>query len=297
MDGPQRVLLTGAGGLLATELEIALPRAGHEVVARSHDQLDVADGAAVRRALERFEPQVVVNAAAWSDVDAAETRPDLAERANALGPEQLAVACAQRGVFLVHYSTDYVFEGLGSRPYREDDPAGPVNAYARTKLEGERRVARVLPGRHLVVRVAWLYGARGRSFLRTVLRAARDRAILEVVDDQWGDPTWAADAATATSALLEVEASGVVHVASRDHTHKHEFATVAVELASRQRELKVREIRAVPSAARPDVALRPGWTTLDTSLCSRLTGRQLPAWRDSLEAFLDHHLDELLERE
>ncbi len=295
MTSPRRrVLLTGAGGLLATDLAPQLTRAGYEVLPLTRADLDIARAPDVRAALDEVRPDIVVNAAAWADVDAAERRPDLAERANALGPEQLAVACRDRGAFLVHYGTDHVFEGFLSRPYRETDPPGPLSAYARTKLEGERRVRAILPRRHLILRVAFLYGAAGRSLVRTVLRAARERAVLEVVDDQVGSPTWTVDVGRATAALLDAGADGLVHVAAPDHASKHEVAEAAVELARRRRPLAARRVRPVSTASRRDPALRPPWSALDTSRLRDLTGLTLPPWRQSLRAFIEAHLDDLL---
>jgi len=261
------------------------------VTALPRGQLDIASPRAVRRALDEHEPTVVLNPAAWSDVDGAEQRPDLAERANALGPEQLAAACAPRGIFLVHYSTDYVFEGLGTRPYREEDPTGPVNAYARTKLEGERRVRHILPGRHLILRVAWLMGRRGRCFPRAILKLARERSILEVVDDQWGSPTWTGDVATATAELLEAEASGTVHVTSRGHCNKRDLTVALCDAVGAHKKLAVRQVQPVSSSQRGDIALRPLWTVLDTARYTQLTGKQMPPWQEAVERFVRNYLE------
>ena len=283
-------LITGADGLLASDLAPSFVRAGYRVTALTRAQLDIASPAMVRRALDEYEPTVILNPAAWSDVDGAEGRPDLAERANALGPEQLAAACAPRGIFLVHYSTDYVFEGLSNRPYREDDPTGPVNAYARTKLEGERRVQRILPGRNLVLRVAWLMGRSGRCFPRTILKLARQRSILEVVDDQWGSPTWTGDVATATVHLLEARASGTVHVTSTGHCNKRDLAAALCDAVGEHRKLAVRQVRPVSTSQRQDIAQRPLWTVLDTARYTRLTGKQMPHWQEALDRFVRSYL-------
>ena len=188
-------LVTGAGGMLAQDVLAALAAEGEPSVALDRAALDLTDPAAVRQALERHRPAVVVNCAAWTAVDDAETREDEAHRVNGEAPAHLADACARTGAALLHVSTDYVFAGDATTPYAEDAPTAPRSAYGRTKLAGEQAVLKALPDRGYVVRTAWLYGAGGPNFVRTMIRLAGERETLDVVDDQRGQPTWTADLA------------------------------------------------------------------------------------------------------
>ncbi|HEU0301256.1 MAG TPA: dTDP-4-dehydrorhamnose reductase, partial [Longimicrobium sp.] len=187
MSALPRVLLTGGTGQVGWELRRALAPFA-EVVAPPRGELDLRDAGALRRAVRELRPAAVVNAAACTQVDRAEAEPELADAVNGAAPGVLAREAARAGALLVHFSTDYVFGGDGRRPYREDDPPDPLGVYGASKLRGEREVA-AAGGPHLVLRVAWVYGARGRNFLRTVLRAARAGEALRVVDDQVGAPT------------------------------------------------------------------------------------------------------------
>ncbi|RMF81743.1 MAG: dTDP-4-dehydrorhamnose reductase, partial [Nitrospirae bacterium] len=195
-----RILLTGSRGQVGWELARALAPLG-EVVALDHAALDLEDEGAVRRAVREARPRVVVNAAAYTAVDRAESEPERAMRINGEAPGWLAQEAAACGAALVHYSTDYVFDGRKPAPYVESDPPAPLNAYGRSKLAGERAVAAAgVP--HLILRTSWVYAARGRNFPRTILRLARERDLLRVVDDQVGAPTWARWIAGATAACL-----------------------------------------------------------------------------------------------
>jgi dTDP-4-dehydrorhamnose reductase len=182
-------LVTGAGGMLGRDLVTVLRGRGEAVTGLARRDLDVTDHAAVRGALQRHHPAVVVNCAAWTAVDDAEAREDDALAVNGLGAENIAAACAASGARLVHVSTDYVFGGDGRRPYAEDDPAAPRTAYGRTKLAGEQAVLRLLPGTRIVVRTAWLYRARGPNFVSTMIRLAGERTTVDVVTGQRGQPT------------------------------------------------------------------------------------------------------------
>jgi dTDP-4-dehydrorhamnose reductase len=189
--------------MLAADLLVALEG---DVIGLDRAALDITDADAVRAAVAGMT--VVVNTAAWAGVDAAEADEPRAAAVNAAGPAILAAACAEEGATLVHYSTDYVFDGRGTHPYDEDAPVHPVNAYGRTKAEGEARALSANPGRTHIVRTSWLYGQHGPSFPRTMLSAARDRETLRVVDDQVGAPTWTADLASATVQLLRTDVPG-----------------------------------------------------------------------------------------
>ncbi len=291
-----RLLITGAAGLLGTELVRSAGEAAWrgrvEAVGLPRAALDVTDPAAIAAALAAHQPHVVVNCAAYTRVDDAEREPELAMRLNSEAPGRLAAACAARGVRLVHLSTDYVFDGQKRAPYVETDLPAPLSIYGRSKLAGERAVAEVFgaadwPGGWLIVRTQWLYGRVGPAFVKAILSRAAQGAPLRVVDDQWGAPTWARDLAEALLALVDIEAGGIVHVANAGVATWFEVARVALEargLAGRVR------LEPVPTAAFPRPAVRPAYSVLDCRRYTQLTGRTMRPWRAALEAFLDTEL-------
>ncbi|MFI2911511.1 dTDP-4-dehydrorhamnose reductase [Streptomyces sp. PDY-4] len=223
LNAPAGWLVTGAGGMLGQDVLARLAEAGERATALDRAALDLTDAAAVRRALERHRPAVVVNCAAWTAVDDAETREAEALAVNGDGPARLADACARTGAVLLHVSTDYVFAGDATAPYAEDAPTAPRSAYGRTKLAGERAVLNTLPDRGYVVRTAWLYGTGGANFVRTMIRLEGQREKLDVVDDQRGQPTWSADLAglllaLGRGALAGTAPAGVYHGTSSGET-------------------------------------------------------------------------------
>ncbi|MGV9840771.1 dTDP-4-dehydrorhamnose reductase [Streptomyces fungicidicus] len=223
LNAPAGWLVTGAGGMLGQDVLARLAAAGERATALDRAALDLTDAAAVRRALERHRPAVVVNCAAWTAVDDAETREAEALAVNGDGPAHLADACARTGAVLLHVSTDYVFAGDATAPYAEDAPTAPRSAYGRTKLAGERAVLNTLPDRGYVVRTAWLYGTGGANFVRTMIRLEGQREKLDVVDDQRGQPTWSADLAglllaLGRGALAGTAPPGVYHGTSSGET-------------------------------------------------------------------------------
>ena len=288
-EGRLRWVVTGAGGQLGRCLVARLhddPRHGI-AAAPGHAALDVGDPDAVRRAvLEAPEgrPDVVVNAAAMTQVDRCESEPDRAERVNARGAGWVAEACREAGARLVHLSTDYVFDGCGRRPYTEEDPTGPRSVYGRTKLEGERRVLAACPDA-LVVRTAWVFGP-GRNFVRTLLEAARRARAggppLRVVDDQHGSPTWAGHLADALVTLVEADARGIYHVAGSGTATWWDLARAAVD-AWGHPELPIEK---VGTQAFPRPAPRPAWSVLDLEKARR-AGVRMPSWREGLRAYLE----------
>ena len=196
-----RWLVTGAGGMLGHDMMTCLERGGETALALTRADLDITDQAAVTAAVLGCRPSIVVNCAAWTAVDEAEAHQDEAFEVNGRGARLVAAACAASGARLIHISTDYVFAGDACRPYAEHDRRGPRTAYGRTKLAGERAVAELLPGSGYIVRTAWLYGAHGPNFVRTMISLERDREVVDVVDDQHGQPTWAMDVAGQVIAL------------------------------------------------------------------------------------------------
>jgi dTDP-4-dehydrorhamnose reductase len=280
------ILVTGAGGQLGRELSLRL--GSDEAICLPRAALDLTDPAAVCATFSRLRPQVVINAAAYTAVDRAETERDLAFAANAEAPATLARACAQTGAALIHVSTDYVFNGQSERPWREADATDPINAYGASKLAGERAIQAALP-RHLILRTAWVFGAHGSNFVRTVLRLARERGALRIVADQVGSPTWAGHLAEALIVLarrITAGASlpwGVYHHAGAPAASWHAFAQAIVTEAAVQGLLPVAvPVEPTDSAAYPTPAQRPAWSVLDGERMATTFGLAPPDWRAGL---------------
>ena len=285
------ILLTGRNGQVGWELARALLPLGR-VHAFGHAELDLADAAAVRRKLDELRPDVIVNAAAYTAVDKAESEPEQANAVNAAAPALLAQEAVQRGALLIHYSTDYVFDGAKASPYVETDPTNPLGAYGRSKLAGEEGI-RASGCDHLIFRTSWVYAARGANFLRTILRLAAEREELRIVMDQVGAPTWARLIAEATAlALRQALAerrhgrfeSGLFHLACAGETSWHGFASAIVE--GRQG-LRVKAVTPITTAEYPLPAARPASSRLATDKFRARFGLALPDWRDCLQLCLE----------
>ena len=269
-----KVLVTGSGGQLGLELAALLPWRGPRGRRALEGELDMADFGAVRLALEEHSPDVVVNAAAYTNVDGCETETDLAYRVNALGPRNLAQLCEERGYDLLHVSTNYVFDGESERPYEPFDTPNPISAYGRTKLAGEEYV-RQLTNRWYVVRSAGVYG-KGHNFVRTMLRLGVERDVLEVKDDEFISPTYAADLAEGIAGVIEGGHYGLYHLTNSGSCSWHEFAKEIFELAG----VEV-EVVPVPGSEYPLPAARPANGVLST-----LGSPELRNWREALEDYL-----------
>ncbi len=275
------LLVTGSQGQLGRALLAAAHRRGLAAVGHDLDTLDITDPAAVAEKMSCIGPAAVVNCAAYTAVDACEEHEDVALRVNGDAVGVLAEACNRHGAVLVQISTDYVFPGTATRPYREDDPVSPVNAYGRSKLRGEELARRA---RHtLVVRTAWLYGGPGASFVTAIRRQLAEGATsLRVVADQTGCPTLCDDLADAVLALLAVGARGVVHAVNSGSTTWHGLAEEIV------RRLGARaEVVPVSTTEFPRPAPRPAFSVLDTARLSGLLGAPLPTWQDALARHLE----------
>ncbi|MEU0518930.1 dTDP-4-dehydrorhamnose reductase [Streptosporangium sp. NPDC006007] len=274
-----RWLVTGSSGMLATELLAHLAAAGEPVVALRRDDLDLCDGPAVRERVAEHRPEIVVNCAAWTAVDDAEAREDEALAVNGHGTRTLAEACERAGARMIQPSTDYVFDGTALDPYREDAPTSPVNAYGRTKLAGERAVLEVLPRTGYVVRTAWLYGATGRSFVRAIAAAERTRPVLEVVEDQVGQPTWAGDLAGWIVALgRSAPPAGVYHATASGQTSWYDFAREIFSLVGADPD----RITPVSSKDFRRPAPRPAYSVLGHDRWNRAGLPALRDWREAL---------------
>lgn len=281
-----RVLLLGAGGQLGMLLHRKL--AGEaELTALSRADLDFTDTEALRAAIQKGQPEIVINAAAYTAVDKAESEPELARQVNAVAPGVMAEELALTGGWLIHYSTDYVFDGSGVEPWVETDATGPLGVYGQTKLDGELAIA-ATGSKHVILRTSWVYAAEGRNFLHTMLRLGRERELLKIVDDQIGAPTTAEALTAATKAVLrqlaasgqDATASGIYHLACAGETSWCGFAkAIFAEFASRQ---KPPEVIPIPTVAYPTPAKRPR----NSRLCCDKFGRRfefrMPEWQNAL---------------
>jgi dTDP-4-dehydrorhamnose reductase len=269
-----RILLTGAGGQLGLELAEILPPRDHEVVALDHQGLDVADAGAVYSTIKEHSPQIVVNAAAYTNVDGCEEATDLAYAVNALGPRNMAQACERQGCELLHVSTNYVFDGRGERPYEPFDPPNPISAYGRTKLAGEELVMR-LTNRWYVVRSAGVYG-RGHNFVRTMLRVAGDRDLLKVKNDEFISPTYARDLAEGIAGIIGEGRFGLYHLTNAGSCSWYEFTREIFRLAGIET-----EVVPIPASEYPLPAARPVNGVLST-----LGSPELRHWSEALADYL-----------
>ena len=273
-----RVLITGAAGMLGRDLIGASVDAGNAVAALPRAELEITDPEAVRSAVHAARPDVVFNCAAYTNVDGCETNVETAFAVNAEGAGNVARVCAEAGAWIVHVSSDYVFDGSKREPYVESDAPGPLSQYGRSKLAGERAVAQAAPNAHTIVRSSWLFGAHGPCFPSTILRLAAERDQLSVVDDQVGCPTFTAHLAGAVLALGAERAVGVVHVAAGGHCSWYEFAEAIVEAAGVACEVKP---AGTDDLDRP--APRPAYSVLRSE---RPGLPRLPDWRDGLAGFM-----------
>lgn len=284
----KRILLTGIHGQVGRELQRALQPLG-EVIALDRAALDLAQPERIRCVVREIQPDILVNPAAYTAVDQAESEAELALAINGAAPGILAEEAKRLDALLVHYSTDYVFDGAKPAPYREDDPVGPINSYGRSKLAGERAIE-AAGCRHLIFRTCWVYGLRGRNFLRTMLRLAAERDELAVVADQLGAPTWARLIAEATALALARHAGqqGIYHLAAAGATSWHGFAAAIVDRAYRTGLLaKAPPVRRLASAEYPTPARRPTNSRLDCARLEQDFGLRLPDWETQLQLCLD----------
>lgn len=275
-----RILVTGAGGQLGGELSSTECTAGTVIVALRREQLDVTKASTVAAAIQAHEPDVVINCAAWTDVDGAETQPEQAFAVNATGPRLLARECARSGVRLIHLSSDYVFDGRATEPIGENEQPAPLSIYGSSKLAGEWEV-RNAGTRHCIVRTSGLYGRDGPNFVLTILRRAAGAAELHVVADQVTAPTSTTDLARALLRLVELDAEGTFHLTNGGSTSWHGFA---VETLAR-RGLRAR-VEPVSLVDVPRAASRPRYTVLDNERWRRLGEPPLTDWRTALARYV-----------
>ncbi len=286
MDHPGRVLVTGAGGMLGTDLCPLLAQLGWEVVPADLAEFDITDRAQTLAFVAGKSPRIIVNCAGYTAVDQAETERELAFRVNRDGAENLAIASVGIGAFMVHLSTDYVFDGRKAAPYREDDLPNPASIYGRSKLAGEDAVRAALP-EHCIVRTAWLYGIHGKSFPRTILNNALEGKPLRVVADQRGCPTYTVHLARALAVLALNPRAGTYHAVNSGSCTWYELARAAVQEAGIQA-----DITPCATSEFPRPAPRPANSVLDTSSLRATFGVRLPPWQEGLAEFVALWRDE-----
>lgn len=286
-----RILVPGRTGQVGWELQTTLAPFG-TVIALDRAGMDLMNPDSIRHAIRDAKPDVIVNAAAYNHVDRAESEPDLAMRVNGVAPGIMAEEAKRLGAVFVHYSTDYVLDGELDRPYVEDDPPNPVNAYGKSKLAGERAVAAV-GGAYLILRTSWVYSARGSNFVLTVLRLARARPDLAMVDDQSGSPTWARALAQGTAELLRrrelmARHSGVYHLAAGGHATRFELANAIIGIMRDLSGLNDgwAKLRPISTGEYPLPARRPRHPVMSKDKLKRIFGIEMPRWEDQLRSCL-----------
>ena len=291
-----KILLLGKNGQVGWELQRSLAPLGNVLALDRHSTDfcgDLAQPDRLVQSVRAYQPDVIVNAAAHTAVDKAESEPELARTLNAWAPAALAQVAAEVGACLVHYSTDYVFNGEGDRPWQEDDATGPLSVYGQTKRAGEQAI--VASGcRHLIFRTSWVYAARGGNFAKTMLRLAAERERLTVIDDQWGAPTGADLIADVTAIALrrlqqQPDLSGLYHLVAGGETSWHGYARHVIAQARQiqpEMMLAVRDIAAVPTSAFPTPAKRPLNSRLNTAKLQQAFGVVLPPWQQGVDRML-----------
>jgi dTDP-4-dehydrorhamnose reductase len=295
-----RILVTGGSGQVGGELVRSLAALG-DIVAPSRTELDLSDEASVRAIVRQIKPRWIVNPGAYTAVDRAESEPELAYAVNATAVRALGEEAKAIGAAVVHFSTDYVFDGQGATPYAEGDPVHPTSVYGASKLAGEQELARS-GAAHLIFRTSWVYGATGKNFLLTILKAAGERDRLRVVADQHGAPTWSRDLARMTEHVIErceklaaggdlleavAQVGGVYHAAGAGETTWHGFAAEAVrQQAERTPEVRLAEIDPIATTEYPTPARRPANSRLDCRKLQETFGWSMMRWEESLRAVL-----------
>jgi dTDP-4-dehydrorhamnose reductase len=289
MSAPLRILISGQHGQVSRELQLRLKGLG-ELIVLGRDQLDLTRPEQIRQQVRAFRPSLIINAAAHTAVDQAESEPELAFAINATAPGIFAEEAFELGIPLIHYSTDYVFDGTKTEPYTEDDQTNPLSVYGNSKLAGERAIGEVA-GKHLILRTSWVYSAHSRNFLLTMQRLLQEKPELRIVADQIGAPTWAGTIANSTRALIErwqagqAGAWGTYHLTAQGETSWFGFAQ-AIGEQLRARGKPCATLEAIPSSAYPTPAARPLNSRLDCTRLQQQWGVTQPDWRTALRECL-----------
>ena len=285
-----RILLTGKNGQVGFELERTLSPLG-EITAVDVAECDLTDASAIEKLVKDVQPNIIVNPAAYTAVDKAESEKDIAHAINARAPEVFANAAAKTGALMVHFSTDYVFDGTGNTPYLETMPTNPVSAYGVTKLAGEEAV-RGSGARHLIFRLSWVYATRGANFLLTMQRLAKEREELNIVNDQIGSPTWCRTIAESVAMVLAqhqknpITQNGTYHMSAGAQTSWYDFAKAIFELSPEKDTFKLKKANPIPTTAYPTPAKRPAYSVLSNEKLTKDFGIRLPNWDIQLKQAL-----------
>lgn len=284
-----KILLIGSNGQVGTELQQALHNYP-ELIAVSRPRIDLYQPEKLKELITEIQPDVVINAAAYTAVDRAESEADLAELGNAIAPQNIAQACAEIDAYLIHLSTDYVFDGTSSQPYLETAPTQPLSTYGSTKLAGEVAIQTYCP-KHLILRTAWVYGSYGKTnFVKTMLRLGKEREVVKVVYDQIGSPTWAGDLAAAINQLipqLNPQMAGIYHYTNSGVCSWYDFAiAIFAEAKLLGFPLQIKEVLPITTSEYPTPAHRPSYSVLSSTKIRPYLGNHPPYWRDSLTKML-----------
>jgi dTDP-4-dehydrorhamnose reductase len=292
-----KILLTGITGQVGWELQRSLMPLG-EVITADREVMDLTNPDSIRNAIRQFQPHLIVNPAAYTAVDKAESEPDLAMAINITAPGIMAEEALKIGAGIVHYSTDYVFNGDRDTPYQETDPTNPLGVYGKTKLEGEIAIQSTgVP--HLILRTSWVYSRMGKNFLLTILRLARERSELRIVSDQIGAPTWSRAIAEVTAQILAQgvrnlhdflhDCSGIYHLSAGGVTNWHGFARAILEADPQRSEQIVTAVLPINTSDYPTPAKRPAYSLLDNTKLHDAFGLKLPDWKQSLQLAIAAH--------
>jgi len=276
-----KILILGHKGMLGSDLMLRLA-VSHDVIGKDVEDFDLTLEGDCRRVIKECSPDVVINAAGYTNVDACETDRERCFAVNAVGVKNIALACGGKGILIVHFSTDYVFDGRKKTPYLEDDEPAPLSVYGSSKLEGERFL-QALSDRWLLIRTAWLYGKNGKNFVKTILEKASAVKTLDVVDDQIGSPTYSWDLAGAVQLLVEGGQQGLFHLTNRGRCSWHEFARKILQYAGKNDVA----VRAIPTAALARPAVRPAWSVLSSRKFTEATGKTMRFWQIALQDYLE----------
>ena len=289
-----KILLTGKTGQIGGELNNIVGDLG-KLITVDKEQLDLSKPNSIEPVILDIKPDIIINPAAYTAVDKAEEEPDLAMTVNAIAPGLLAQAAKKVGAGLIHYSTDYVFDGCSGIPYKEEDPPNPLNVYGQTKLAGEKAVAKAgIP--FLIIRTGWVYSLHGKNFLRTIKKLAEEKDIIQVIDDQIGAPTWARSVALKTHQILkqclnkkwletkDPSLSGIFHLTCQGKTSWHGFARKVLNISNTSQNLK---LIAIPTSDYPTPATRPSNSLLNNEKIQKVFGIDMPHWEDALKDCMD----------
>ena len=276
-----KILLLGHKGMLGSDL-LAQMRLHHEVIGMDKEEIDVTSADDCAKAVEEAKPQIIINAAAYTNVDSCETAKEECFAVNAEAVKNIATACRNTNIRIVHFSTDYVFNGSGSSPYKEDEKCDPINIYGASKLAGEKYL-QALAQNYILIRTAWLYGANGKNFVRAILEKAKTTPRLTVVNDQLGSPTHTKDLAAAVDHLIEKNAQGIFHVTNRGSCSWYQFAVKILQEAG----IDDVEVSPITSDQLQRAAKRPAYSVMSMQKFIATTGKAMQPWQLALKDYLE----------